>query len=247
MVMGQARGCLKVAVSHRERRRSLRPAGAGQVESRDRLWRGAAAAGASGDHSDSASDALPGMIGDAPVIWRLARLVRKVAPLPLPVLIRGESGSGKELVASALHQCGPRRDGPFVAINRAAVLDTLGASVLFGHVRGAFTGAATGRQGAFRQADGGTLFLDEIAALSGQVQAALLRVVEDGMVQPMGDDRAVPVAVRLVHLAILGGLPAFMLWRELFQRLRNIPDEGGLAVLVERAHPELHELLVSAV
>jgi len=129
---------------------------------------------------------------------QLARLVRKLARMPLPVLLRGESGSGKELVAHALHRCGARCRGPFVAINGAAVSDDLGASVLFGHAKGAFTGASARRLGAFRQADGGTLFLDEVASLSAQVQAALLRVVEDGQVQPMGADRAVQVDVRLV-------------------------------------------------
>ncbi len=147
---------------------------------------------------EPADAALPGMVGNAPAMIQLGQWVRKMAWLPLPVLLRGESGSGKDLVAQALHRCGERRQGPFVAINGATVPDNLGASVLFGHAKGAFTGASTPRLGAFRQANGGTLFLDEVASLSAQVQAALLRVVEDGQVQPMGADRTVPVDVRLV-------------------------------------------------
>jgi len=170
----------------------------------------------------SSGSPLPGMIGDAPPMQELARLVRRVAPVDLPVLLRGESGSGKELVAQGLHGCGPRRAMPFVAINGAAVSDTLGASVLFGHTKGAFTGASTRRLGAFRQADGGTLFIDEVAALSAQVQGALLRVVEDGQVRPVGDDRCIPVNVRLVA-ATCEPLPALVergrFRGDLYQRL----------------------------
>jgi DNA-binding NtrC family response regulator len=197
--MGQVRGCLTMAVDRGVARQPKDPTGPESCRGQGGFWQGGHG-GTAVEHLalGPASDALPGMIGSAPVIGRLARLVRRVAALPLPVLIRGESGSGKELVASALHRCGPRRSGPFVAINGAAVLDSLGSSVLFGHVRGAFTGASSRRQGAFCEANGGTLFLDEVAALSPQVQATLLRVVEDGQVQPMGEDRSVSVDVRLV-------------------------------------------------
>ncbi len=196
--MRQAQGCLKIAAEPATGRQPSRPAERGPVQQHDRRLRSAQGRRALVDHDGAAGDPLPGMIGAAAGIGRLATLVRKVAPLPLPVLVRGESGSGKELVANALHQCGPRRTGPFVAINGAAVSDSLGSSVLFGHAKGAFTGASTPRLGAFRQADGGTLFIDEVAALSAQVQGALLRVVEDGQVQPVGADCAVSVDVRLV-------------------------------------------------
>jgi len=114
------------------------------------------------------------------------------------VLVLGESGTGKELVARAVHDCSARSDGPFVAINGATLTSELAASELFGHVRGAYTGAAAGRLGAFRAAAGGTLFIDEVASLQAAVQAHLLRVVEDGMVLPLGSDVAIRVDVRIV-------------------------------------------------
>jgi DNA-binding NtrC family response regulator len=144
------------------------------------------------------SEILDGMVGNTKVMWRMARLVRRSAVLDVSVLVRGESGTGKELVARALHRLGRRRDGPFVAINGATLCETLGPSALFGHVRGAFTGASETRQGAFRRADGGTLFIDEVAALSPRLQAALLRVVEEGAVIAVGSDQLTNVNVRLV-------------------------------------------------
>src|SRR5262245_2650680 len=141
---------------------------------------------------------LPGMIGRAPAMLRLGALVQKVASLSVPTLVRGESGSGKELVARAIHALSARSEGPFVAINAATLEGDLAASALFGHSRGAFTGASQERQGAFRRADGGTLFIDEVGSLPLKVQAALLRVVEEGAVRPLGDDRVVAADVRIV-------------------------------------------------
>jgi len=129
---------------------------------------------------------------------RLARLVRRCAPLRMPVLLRGESGSGKELVARAMHAVGPEAAGPYVPINGATLLSGLAGSELFGHRRGAFTGAVTDRLGAFQRAHGGTLLLDEVASLPREVQATLLRVVEDGMVTPVGSDTPIAVTVRLL-------------------------------------------------
>ena len=141
---------------------------------------------------------LDGLIGGSAAMLRMASSVRKIAALRLPVLLRGESGTGKDLVARAVHEESPRKGRPFVAINAATISRELAESELFGHQRGAFTGAVRDRRGAFREASGGTLFLDEIASLSLEVQAKLLRVVEEGMVRPLGAESSVPVDARLV-------------------------------------------------
>ncbi|MBI4705502.1 MAG: sigma 54-dependent Fis family transcriptional regulator [Deltaproteobacteria bacterium] len=143
-------------------------------------------------------EGLPGMVGSSPAMRALAQMVRRCAGLRVPVLVRGESGTGKELVARAVHALGPCSQGPFVAVNAATLSPELAGSELFGHRRGAFTGAWADRQGAFKRAHGGTLLVDEVASLPAMVQAALLRVVEDGSVSPMGGDEAEEVRVRLV-------------------------------------------------
>jgi transcriptional regulator with AAA-type ATPase domain len=141
---------------------------------------------------------LPGLVGGSRPMRHLAASVRRVARLRLPVLLRGESGTGKDLVARAVHDESPRRAGPFVVLNAAAISRELAESELFGHRRGAFTGAVRDRKGAFREAHGGTLFLDEIAALPLDLQAKLLRAVEEGAVRPVGAEAPVEVDVRLV-------------------------------------------------
>lgn len=141
---------------------------------------------------------LPGLLGRSPSMQQLARSARSIAALRLPALLRGESGTGKDLVARAIHEVGPRAGKPFVALNAAAIVRELSESELFGHVRGAFTGAARDRRGAFREAHGGTLFLDEIGSISLELQAKLLRVVEEGMVRPVGSELSKPVDVRLI-------------------------------------------------
>ncbi len=141
---------------------------------------------------------LAALVGDSAPMRALAGTVRRVAGLRLPVLVRGETGTGKDLVARALHDESARSRGPFVAINAAAISRELAESELFGHRRGAFTGAVRDRKGAFREAHGGTLFLDEIAALPLDVQAKLLRAVEEGAVRPLGAEAPVAVDVRLV-------------------------------------------------
>lgn len=141
---------------------------------------------------------LIGMVGRSPAMQDLARVVRCAAKLDVPVVLRGESGSGKELAARALHALSRRATGPFVAINGASLSDSLAASALFGHVRGAYTGAMEARQGAFRQADGGTLFIDEVGAIPLPTQALLLRTLEDLVVKPVGGDHCQSVDVRVV-------------------------------------------------
>ena len=127
-----------------------------------------------------------GMIGRGPVMQELFGMIRRLAPHVRTALITGETGTGKELVARALHQTGPRRDRRFVTVNCSAVVETLFESELFGHVRGAFTGATENKPGLFELADGGTLFLDEIGELPLTVQAKLLRVLEHGEVHRVG-------------------------------------------------------------
>ena len=138
------------------------------------------------------------IVGDSPSMVRLLSVVETVADSEAPVLITGESGTGKELVARTVHQLSPRRDGPFVAVNCAAFPETLLEAELFGHERGAFTGAHQAREGRFQAAAGGTLFLDEIAEIPSTAQAKLLRVLQDGMFEPLGTNRTVQADVRIV-------------------------------------------------
>jgi two-component system, NtrC family, nitrogen regulation response regulator NtrX len=138
------------------------------------------------------------LIGDSAAVRRLREAIARVAPIPSPVLIVGESGSGKELVARDLHRHGPGAGGPFIAINSAALPENLVESELFGHERGAFTGAATTRKGAFESAERGTLFLDEIGELPLAAQAKLLRVLEERLVTRLGGNRSIPVEARVV-------------------------------------------------
>ncbi|WP_375768621.1 sigma 54-interacting transcriptional regulator [Archangium gephyra] len=139
-----------------------------------------------------------GMVGHGERLRRVREDVRRVADLNVPVLIRGETGSGKELVARAVHQHGPRRDGPFVSVNLGAMPRELVAAELFGVQKGAYTGATQARAGLFRSAHGGTLFLDEVGEAPPEVQVALLRVLETGEVFPVGGQAPVRVDVRLV-------------------------------------------------
>jgi len=143
-------------------------------------------------------DADSPLVGTSPAMERLRDLIAKLAPIPSPVLVTGESGSGKELVARELHRVGKRPKGPFVAINCAALPENLVESELFGHERGAFTGAATLRRGAFEAASGGTLFLDEVGELPLPAQAKLLRVVEQREVIRLGGTRTVSLDARIV-------------------------------------------------
>lgn len=146
----------------------------------------------------AASQSNRPLLGQSPVFKRMLKELDLVGASDLTVLITGETGVGKELVAQALHERSARRDQAFVRLNCAALPETLVESELFGHVRGAFTGAVSGREGKFELADGGTLFLDEVGELSLTVQAKLLRVLQSGQLQRLGSDREHRVDVRLV-------------------------------------------------
>jgi transcriptional regulator with GAF, ATPase, and Fis domain len=141
---------------------------------------------------------LPGGVGSSAAVDRLATDVLAIAPRSEPALILGETGAGKELVAQAIHRSSPRSAGPFVAVNCAALPDTLAESELFGHVKGAFSGASAARSGLFRRAHGGTLFLDEVGELSPALQAKLLRALELGVVRPVGSDTDIPIDTRIL-------------------------------------------------
>jgi DNA-binding NtrC family response regulator len=145
-----------------------------------------------------ASIRLPELIGSGAVMLEVSRRIRLVAPRPTPVLIEGPTGSGKEVVARAIHRLSTRSDKPFVALNCAAIPEALLEAELFGHTRGAFTGAVQGRTGRIESANGGTLFLDEIGELPLGLQAKLLRFVESGELQRVGENEPVRVNVRVL-------------------------------------------------
>jgi two-component system nitrogen regulation response regulator GlnG len=139
-----------------------------------------------------------GLVGDSTAVLRLRQEIRSAAGLDVPVLLRGETGTGKELVARALHEASPRRQGPYVTVNLAALPPTLAASELFGAARGAYTGADRAKTGYFRAAQGGTLFLDEIGETPPEVQVLLLRALETRQIQPLGSVETHPVDVRIL-------------------------------------------------
>lgn len=181
-----------------------------------------------GVESSGRVDAPPGMIGASAAMQAVYRLIVRAGGAQVPVLIFGESGTGKELVARAIHAAGPRAGEPFLAVNCAAIPENLIESELFGHAKGAFTGAAAARQGFFLAADGGTLFLDEVAELSPIAQAKLLRVLQDQHVQAVGADTPRKVDVRIIaatnkNLEALAREGAFR--QDLFFRLHVLPIE----------------------
>jgi DNA-binding NtrC family response regulator len=162
------------------------------------------------------------LVGVSPAMSELRGYLPKLARSPATVLIAGESGTGKERVAELLHRLGPRSQGPFVAVNCAALPDGLVESELFGHESGAFTGALRNRKGYFREADGGTLFLDEVGDMPLSTQAKLLRVLERREVTPVGSSQPIAVAVRVVAATnqLLDALVAAQRFRaDLYYRL----------------------------
>ncbi|ROQ38804.1 two-component system response regulator PilR (NtrC family) [Marinobacter sp. 3-2] len=149
------------------------------------------------DAEDTADE--PGLLlGKSPEIRKLRNQTRKLARSQAPVFISGESGSGKELVARMIHLQGPRREGPFIAVNCGAIPSELMESEFFGHKKGSFTGAVENKDGLFRSANGGTLFLDEVADLPLAMQVKLLRAIQEKAVRPVGDTKEVPVDIRVL-------------------------------------------------
>lgn len=183
------------------------------------------------------------IIGDSAPIQRLVEMIQLVAASEATVLIQGESGTGKELVAKTIHASSQRRERPFVVVECSALPETLLESELFGHVRGAFTGAVADRKGLFEEAEGGTIFLDEIADTSHAFQARLLRVLQEGEIKPVGSNRSIKVNVRVISAGnkSLEDLVAKKLFRaDLYYRLAVLP----LTVPPLRDHREDIPLLV---
>ncbi|MGL6110116.1 MAG: nitrogen regulation protein NR(I) [Rubrivivax sp.] len=174
---------------------------------------------------DTASAPMPEMLGQAPAMQDVFRAIGRLSQSTVTVMITGESGSGKELVARALHKHSPRAGGPFVAINTAAIPKDLLESELFGHERGAFTGAQTMRRGRFEQADGGTLFLDEIGDMPFDLQTRLLRVLSDGQFYRVGGHQPLKSNVRVIaatHQNLEDRVRAGSFREDLFHRLNVI-------------------------
>lgn len=167
----------------------------------------------------------PEIIGQAPAMQEVFRAIGRLSRSHATVLINGESGSGKELVASALHRHSPRADKPFIAINTAAIPKDLLESELFGHERGAFTGAQAARRGRFEQADNGTLFLDEIGDMPADLQTRLLRVLSDGQFYRVGGHQPIKVNVRVIaatHQDLEERVKLGLFREDLFHRLNVI-------------------------
>ena len=169
-----------------------------------------------------------GLLGDSAPMKRVHDLISRIAPSGASVLVAGETGTGKELVARAIHAASPRADGPFVAINCAAVPPALLESELFGHAKGSFTDAKTARQGLFVQADGGTLFLDEIGEMPVEMQAKLLRALQERSVRPVGANEEVPFDVRILsatHRNLEEAVAAGQFRQDLFYRINVVTVE----------------------
>jgi transcriptional regulator with GAF, ATPase, and Fis domain len=141
---------------------------------------------------------LPGVVGDSPAMRAVYRLTRLVAPSRASVLIVGETGTGKELIARSVHRLSPRADGPYVRVNCGALTESLLESELFGHVKGAFTGAIDNKTGRFEAAHGGTIFLDEISTISPKLQVKLLRVLQEHEFERVGESRTIRVDTRVI-------------------------------------------------
>lgn len=173
----------------------------------------------------ASTEQFPEIIGEAPAMQEVFRAIGRLSRSHINVLINGQSGTGKELVARALHRHSPRSSKPFIALNMAAIPRDLLESELFGHERGAFTGAHAARKGRFEQADGGTLFLDEIGDMPAELQTRLLRVLEDGEFYPVGAHSPVRVDVRIIaatHQNLEKRVADHQFREDLFHRLNVI-------------------------
>jgi transcriptional regulator with PAS, ATPase and Fis domain len=172
------------------------------------------------------SEGYPSLIGEHPLIQKINQLVKKVATTDATILIMGESGTGKELVARAIHAHSPRADRPFIPVNCGAIPAELLESEMFGHERGAFTGAVGQRAGMFQLANGGTIFLDEVGEMSATLQVKLLRVLQDREVRPVGADRVLKVDVRVIAASnkeLAAEVETGNFREDLFYRLQVIP------------------------
>ncbi len=168
------------------------------------------------------------------------KTAERAAASSIPVLIEGESGVGKELIARAIHGSGERASKPFVAVNCGAIPDNLVESILFGHEKGSFTGATERHAGKFVEASGGTLFLDEIGELPLAAQVKLLRAVQQGEVEPVGGRKPVKVDVRIISATnrlLLDQVKAGHFREDLFYRLHVLPIDGAAAARAARGHP----------
>ncbi len=177
-------------------------------------------------NTEVSKQSFQGLISRSPAMQVIFQIIENAAETTATVLVRGESGSGKELVAKAIHDLSPRREAPFLAINCAALSSNLLESELFGHVRGAFTGAIKDHNGLFQRAHGGTLFLDEVAELPLDLQAKLLRVIQERNYIPVGGDHSINVDVRIVaatHRSLREEVKAGRFREDLMYRLRVVP------------------------
>ncbi len=194
------------------------------------------------------SQALDGMIGSGPAMSEVYRMTRLVAPTPTTVLVTGETGTGKELIARAIHELSPRASGPFVRVNCGALSESLLESELFGHVKGAFTSAHENRTGRFEAAHGGTIFLDEINSVSYTLQVKLLRVLQEHEFERVGDTKTISVDCRIVaatNCDLLDEIEDGSFREDLYYRLNVVPIY--LPPLRERTDdiPELLDFFVA--
>jgi len=176
-------------------------------------------------HQLDEKQAFGALVGMSRPMRELYAQIERIAGAPVDVLIRGETGTGKELIARELHRRSSRAAGPFVAVNTAAIAASLTESELFGHVRGAFTGADADRKGCFAEADGGTLFLDEIGDMPLPAQAKILRTLQERTIQPVGAARTVAVDVRIIsatHQDLEGAIADGQFRQDLFYRIRGV-------------------------